>query len=150
MPKRRTSPLALSQHRLMSLGYTRLIGLEVSQGTATWDMGGIIAAPAFRDDGAPKLAMTGGIWDIEMESPMGVRLAVQCTSRSGLSSRVRKAIENTAYTTCDAVIEFWGWETNPQSDGGYRLRIVDPKTDRDEVTTFYPVTIQPALFAEAG
>ncbi len=145
MPKRRSTPIALSQHRLITLGYTRIIGMEYARGKVKWDMGGVVDQPFFRDDGAPKLHVPAGIWDIEMESVMGVSLAVQCTARSALASRVAKAKDNPHYRTCDRAIEFWGWETTPQADGGYRLRIVDPKTGRDEVTTFYPVSIQPSL-----
>ncbi len=145
MPKATTSTLALTQHRLISLGYVRLVGLEVGIGNVKWDMGGIIAKPEFRRDGAPKLVIPSGIWDIEMESVWGIRMAVQCTSRDALSKRVAKAEANQAYWNYEGIVEFWGWETNPQSDGGYRLRIVDPKTSRDDVITFYPETIQPGL-----
>ncbi len=145
MPKRRATPIALSQHRLIDLGYTRLVGMELSQGKVTWDMGGIVSKPFFRADGAPKLFIPAGIWDVEMESEMGVRLAVQCTARASLASRVSKAQSNPHYQSYEGAVEFWGWETVPQSDGGYRLRIVDPKTGRDETVTFYPAGIQPSL-----
>lgn len=138
MPEKPTDTLALSQQRLFSLGYNRLTGFEMSRGTMRKDMGGVMRRCAFRKDGAPTLVLPNGLYDIEMQNESGDRLAIQACSRKDASNRLKKLRANPDFATHRGALLIWAWETSPRADGSYRLRIIDPRTLRDEIAIFMP------------
>lgn len=140
MPKQRANADALTLHRLVSMGYNRILGLEFQRGTGKWDMGGVITPEKLQycSDDRPKFMPVAGFYDILAANAHNVMMAVQTTGRSNVANRLNKVKANPDYLSYEGMFEIWGWDTIPDAYGRYRLRVIDPKHGIDQDRFFVP------------
>lgn len=147
MPRQRANADALTLHRLVSMGYTRILGVEFQRGTGKWDMGGVVTPEKLQycNDGRPKYMPVAGIYDILMSNDYGVTLAVQTTGRSNVANRISKVKANADFASYEGMFEIWGWDTVSNPNGTYRVRVVDPRHGIDRDYLFKPALPQSNL-----